>query len=294
LRIAIVGLGKVGTSLGILFARAGQDVVGAVDTEEQARQRFAERVKCRASENLKGLETAFDLLVIAVPDRAIKSISESLSRLEIPLDGRLIGHTSGALGSDELADLRKRGCFLFSMHPIQTFASIESAVKAIPGSYFALEGDPEAVGVLEQVVTSIGAIPVRLGRESKPLYHASLSVASNFLVALLDLAVRMAEAAGIKRKKALEMMLPLVRTTLANFRESGAAALTGPIERGDLVTVEEHLRAIGHADSEILEVYAALSRRTVGIARDSGRISREKAEEFFRILGSVDNPERHE
>ncbi len=294
LRIAMVGLGMVGASLGTLFERAGYKLVGAFDTDEGARRRFGERVKCRVSANLKDMETAFDILVVAVPDRAIKSVSESLSRLNFSDDVRLAGHTSGALGSDELVDLGRRGCLLFSMHPIQTFASIESAVEAIPGSYFAVEGDQNALKVVEQVVTSIGATPVRLDRESKPLYHASLSIASNLLVALLDAAVRLSEAAGIEREKALKMMLPLIRRTLANFRESAGDALTGPIERGDLVTVQRHLGAIARVDPGILEAYAALSRAAVDIAEGRGRISRERAKDFFTILGSVDKSEHRE
>jgi predicted short-subunit dehydrogenase-like oxidoreductase (DUF2520 family) len=278
MRIAIAGLGRVGTALGILLRRAGHEIVSAYDTAPEARHRFTERVCDTAVGSLDELLSRAELLLIAVPDSKIALLSESLAKLPNLRKPLLVGHTSGAFGSEELHHVAARGLSTFSLHPVQTFASIDSAVSAMPSSYFAVEGAPDAVrSVEENIIASIGGRCIRIDPLLKPLYHASLSVASNFLVTLLNLAIALNAGAGIDTDTGYEMMLPLIETTLQNFRTSGAAALTGPIERADTVTIEKHLSALTHMDESLRRLYIALASATVDLAREKGSIDREQS-----------------
>lgn len=288
-KIAIIGLGRVGTALGVALVRAGHDVVSAFDVDPRARERFARAVTTSIAERLEDSLTDPEVVLIAIPDSAVEGVSREISA-SAKLKGDVsVGHTSGALGSEVLRDLKSRGCPTFSMHPIQTFSSIDSGVNAIPGSYFGIEGHPAAVRVVVEIVTSIGGKPVFINSGTKALYHAALSAASNFLVTLLDQAVGLCEAAGIEREKALKVMLPLVRTTLANFEESGAGALTGPIERGEGDTLKRHVEAIAELKPDLLSTYLALARATVVTAREKGSITEKQARVFLKTLQSVDN-----
>lgn len=290
MKIAMVGLGRVGTALSMLLSRAGHTIVSAYDSDPEARVEFSRKTTGRVIESLKDLDSDTELLLIAVPDREIRTVSQDLAKLEILKEGVFIGHTSGALSSDVLDPVAARGCITFSLHPIQTFASIDSAVDAIPGSYFAFEGAPEAAQFIdEHVVAPVGARCIVIRSDRKSLYHASLSTASNFLVTLLNLAVTLCERAGIDRTDGYEMMLPLIRTTLENFGDSGVLALTGPIERADLVTIEKHVDAVSELDSTTRRLYAALARSTVDIARAKGSITDEESRRLTELLSRIES-----
>lgn len=288
-RIAIIGLGRVGTALGIALSEAGHKIVSAFDIEASARKRFAKAVATNIREMLDDSLIDAQLILIAVPDNAIEKVSLDISRSANLSRGILVGHTSGAFGSEVLHDVKARGCPIFSMHPIQTFSSVDSAVKALPDSYFGIEGDPNALKRVEEIVVSIGGRPVLINSDAKPIYHAALSAASNFLVTLLGQSVALFEEAGIEREKAIKMVLPLVKTTLANFEESGIRALTGPIERGDADTLREQVEAIAGLKPDLLSTYLVLARATVATAKEKGSITDEQAQLLLTTLQSVDN-----
>jgi predicted short-subunit dehydrogenase-like oxidoreductase (DUF2520 family) len=109
---------------------------------------------------------------------------------------------------------------------------------------------------------------VTVAPELKPLYHAGAVFASNYVVSLMAVAVRMLEEAGIGPEAATGALLSLARATLDNIEAAGpAGALTGPIARGDVATLRRHLSALTHADAEL---YRAMGRETLRLARQAG------------------------
>lgn len=287
-KITIIGLGRVGTALGILLSRAGHKIVSAFDIDSGAREIFSKATNTSVAGKLDDSVLGPDVILISVPDRAIEDVSHRISCCRRLKEEVFVGHTSGALSSESLHHVKAKGCATFSMHPIQTFANLESAVKAMPQSYFGIEGDPEALKLVEEIVTSIGGKPLLMNPDLKPLYHAALCVASNFLVTLLDMAVKLCQGAGIEKERALEVMLPLIETTISNFEQSGTDALTGPIERGDADTVKKQLNAIETLEPKVVPVYLALARATVSVARERGSITEDQAKLLLKTLESVD------
>ena len=71
---------------------------------------------------------------------------------------------------------------------------------------------------------------------------------------------------------------PLIQASLENaFRLGPADALTGPVERGDLGTVESHLRALDPAERD---AYRAL-------AREAARLTGRRDSALDRLLGDL-------
>lgn len=278
----------MGTALGILLSKAGHDIVSAFDTDPAAGERFTKALSTSVTGKLDDAVLGPDVILISVPDSEIEDVAQGISRCPGLKRGVLVGHTSGTLSSESLHHVKTRGCPTFSLHPIQTFASVESAVKAMHQSYFGIEGDPEALKLVEEIVISIGGKPLLMDPALKPLYHAALCVASNFLVTLLDIAVRLCRGAGLKKEKGLEVMLPLIKTTVSNFERSGTGALTGPIERGDADTLTRQLNAIETLEPEMIPVYLALAKATVSVAQEKGSITERKAKLLLKTLESVD------
>ncbi len=291
MKIAIIGTGVIGTSLGVLLTRAGHEVVAVSSRTLKSARACAHRIGKVAVIGDPGLAAmGADAVLLAVPDRAIPSIAIQVAAGGALKRGAVVAHLSGALPSGVLAGVRAAGGWTASMHPLQSFADIETAVESLPGSFFFLEGDEEGVDVLRSLVLAIDGRPVPLDSTSKALYHAAACAASNYLVTLVDYAATLMTRAGVPPDVALPAILPLVKGTVRNLEVVGLpGALTGPIERGDIGTVRGHLAALRSLPGDLVRLYAALARKTVEVALRKGKIERETADAFLALLR--DSPE---
>lgn len=198
-----------------------------------------------------------EIVWFCVPDGAIASAAESLAEAA-NWSGKVALHSSGALTSDELTVLRKRGAAVASVHPLMTF--VRGSLPVLDGVPFAIEGDSIAVRTVRAIVRNLCGRPFTIHKKYKEIYHAWGTFASPLLTALLAASERVAVAAGINRKAARERMLPILRQTLANYARLGAAeSFSGPIPRGDVATVKKHLKVLGKIP-QAREVYIALTR----------------------------------
>ncbi len=240
--VAVVGAGRLGGAI----ARAG-DTAGLELT-------------------LAGRDTASEAALasgaalICVPDDAIASACSALATAIPPL--RFVGHTSGAAGLDALESAAAAGAEVFTLHPLQTVpdshADLAGAPCAVSGS------GPEALALATDLAVAFGMRPFEVPEESRAVYHAAASIASNLLVALEESAVELLSRAGIDDGR--ELLAPLVLRTAANWAERGPEALTGPIARSDEATVETHIRALEKTAPELLDTYLALAERARAIA----------------------------
>ncbi len=266
--IGIVGAGPVGTTLGAAFARAGWPVVAVASRDPGRRERFRSFVPgARAFAEPAAILDEAQLIVLAVPDDAIASLAGQL-RL---YSGQALVHTSGALGPAVLEPAMAAGTQVGTFHPLVAFADVERALEALPGSTIAIEADLELGSLLAELAEAIGAVPVRLAPGSKAAYHAGAVLAAGGLVALLDAIARLGAVAGLDEPASLALYGRLAEQTLANARALGiAAALTGPIARGDAGTLRLHLAALRDHAPDVLPLYRAAAEREIAIALARG------------------------
>ncbi len=283
--IAIIGAGRVGTALGALAGKAGWHVKAVADIRPQSARNAARIIGKTAVMSDTEAAGAAGIVLLTVPDDAIAPLCKQLAEAKAfrSGSGAVVAHCSGALTSEALAPARQCGCAVASMHPMQTFPTVEAAVEKLPGAYFFIEGDDDAAAAMEKLARDIGGRPARIARESKALYHAAAVMACNYLVALLDAALATAEKAGIPRADALAAFEPLIRATVDNVLADGPEkALTGPIARGDIETIRRHLQAID--ELEMKRLYRAAGQWTAGLARRKGTIDDAMAEAVRKIL----------
>ncbi|MGC9454752.1 MAG: Rossmann-like and DUF2520 domain-containing protein [Phycisphaerae bacterium] len=281
--IAIVGPGKVGTALGVLALRAGWSVGGVAGGGPGRAAAAAGTIGSTRDGSPVDVASSARLVLLTVPDDAIRRVCDDLSSAGAFDDGVVVAHCSGALGSEELSSAQACGASVGSMHPLQTFPSVQAAVEKLPGAFFFMEGDETAIKTLESLASAIGGRCVRIASQAKGLYHAAAVLACNYLTALLDAALSTDERAGIDRAQASEALEPLMRATLENACKMGTEqALTGPIVRGDVETVRRHLGGLAGCEQE--EVYRTLGVYTVGLAERSGRLPAGEAEQMRRLL----------
>jgi len=285
--IAIVGPGVVGTTLGILAARAGYRVVGVGGRDEARARAAAEAIGpgVRAGKSDQIAPTG-RLVLLTIPDDAIEPVCRELAAAGAFARGAIVAHCSGAISSEVLAPARELcAAAVGSMHPLQTFPNVAAALEKFPGTYCFCEGDDAAVAALMAFAEAVGGKPIRMPSSGKLLYHAAAVFASNYLAALLDASLTAAERAGIRRDDALAALAPLVRATADNVMAEGPVrALTGPIARGDEELIARQLREVSAADADLGRIYKLLGARAVELAVRKGTIDAAVADRLRKLL----------
>lgn len=191
------------------------------------------------------------VVLLAVSDAEIAEAARAVA------PGPLVGHLSGAVGLDPLSPHEG-----FSLHPLVTATP---AGARFTGATAAVAGTSErARGVAEELAARLGMTAVVVADDDRAAYHAAASIAANFLVTLEDFAERMARSVGISRSA----LVPLVRAAVNNWAEhGGAAALTGPIVRGDADTVARQRVAVAERSPADLALFDALVAATQSLAQ---------------------------
>lgn len=208
-------------------------------------------------------------VLIAVPDDVIGGVARTLAGAG--MRGGVALHTSGARGPEALAALAAAGVACGTLHPLQTVANPEEGIRVLPGVAFAIDGAPQAAAWAGRLVALLEGLALQIPAASRPLYHAAAVMASNYPVALISMAVILMKEAGVDEASARRALEPLARTSVENaFRLGPAAALTGPIARGDADTVRGHLAALARAPAGVESLYRAAGRATLEIARQRG------------------------
>ena len=297
-RLGIVGAGPVGTALAVAAARAGWPVT-AFATRDTGRRAAFESLVPGALAVASPAEVAAhaDVTFITVPDDEIAAVAAQIHADQ----DQVLAHTSGLLGSDVLRAVgsghsghsgHSDGPALGAFHPLVSFtADVERSVAAMRGATAAIEGDDSAVDVLAALAVAIGAVPLRLPRGAKPIYHAAAVLASGGLIALLDAIATLGAAAGMSEAESLAVYGRLVEQTMANARATGIApALTGPITRGDAGTLESHLAALRAVAPDVVEIYLAAARRELEITRERGALSPDQVSRVGDVLAKDRRP----
>ena len=263
----IVGAGHVGRVLGRLFHQHGvftlQDVLTRSITSAQDAVAFigAGRALAQAAE----LRPA-QVWMLAVGDDQIAPVCAALAGSGL-LKGATVFHCSGAKASNELQAARDAGARVASVHPVRSFADPAAVAAAFDGTWCGVEGDADALALLSPACEAIGARLVAIDAAAKTVYHAASVFASNYLVTVLDAALRAYVAAGVPPEVARELARPLASETLANVFTLGApGALSGPIARGDFATVARQHAALQDWDAPTAALYETLVTATTALA----------------------------
>lgn len=284
--ISIIGAGVVGSAVGHLLRLQGYTIKGVVARSLEKAERSARFIGGgEPGTDPVAAARGADWVFITTPDRAIKDTCETISAGGGFGDGALAIHLSGALSSRVLASAGRRGARVVSLHPMQSLASVEQAVKDLPGSYFSMEGDPEAMADGRAIVEALGGILVVIPSDQKALYHAGAAVASNYLVTVVDFAVKIFESLGLRREEAIKAIFPLIRGTVNNIERVGVPdALTGPIARGDVQTVEEHIAVLTKTMPGMVRLYTELGKHAVSVGLAKGTLERADGDKLMELL----------
>ena len=281
LTFGVTGAGKVGASFVKAFCAAGlrcAGIYGGAYADKKAKALGVPLVTpCEMAQRA-------DVIFICVPDRAIAEAAEALAaetvRSGIDVRGKFVYHVSGSARCDVLAPLTKLGMEVGSLHPLQSFAAPRDSLANIG---MAVDGTPKAQDLGAELARLVGATPFNVPAEERAAYHAAACFCSNYTVTVVALAQKLLSRWTASEEEAFKLLLPLFNGTANNLQNADTAgqALTGPIARGDAVTVKAHLAAL---PQEFLSAYCALGRETVKLAAENGSITPSAAAEMESLL----------
>jgi len=289
--VAIIGAGRIGSSVGFLLKRAGYTVTAVAARSMASAEKASAFIGGGrpATDAVKAASKA-DIVFITTPDGAIRKVCDELASGGGLKAGTLVVHMFGAQSLELLDAAKSSGAYRAVIHPLQSVPSPAQGIKNLPGSYFRIEADPEALEAARDLVKALGGVELVMlkwspDKDSAALYHAGAIAVSNYFVALVDYGLKFYQALGADKQEALKALLPLIRGTLQNVETLGATdALTGPIARGDVETIQWHIEAMRKKTPELLRLYKELARHTISVAREQGSITQDTAAELRKLV----------
>jgi len=262
-KINIIGCGRLGKTVAYLICQAKlaeiQDVCNS--TLESAKEAVEFIGQGRACTSIESFSPA-NIYFIGTSDDKIVESCFSLIKLHNPKPGSIIFHCSGAQTSDSLNEAKKNGCYVASIHPLTSIADPNFGTKNFNQTYCAFEGDESAREILWPLFSKIGGIMFAIKKEYKSIYHAGSVFASNYLVTLSLIATECYQRAGVPKDIGMVIANNLMFGTLKNIEllSSHEKALTGPLQRGDIETVSEHIKVLEEQIPQYAELYKMLGK----------------------------------
>jgi predicted short-subunit dehydrogenase-like oxidoreductase (DUF2520 family) len=261
--VALIGPGRAGTTIALGLLEQGWTVTAVAGrAPDAASTSAAAAILSSRAALVSDVARGASLVIVATPDRAIE---QAITTAEPSIEpGALVIHLAGSRGLDVYGPLLKArtGVRVGALHPLQSFPSTTVGLERLRGSWAAVAGDPEVSAIAHM----LGMRSFEIKDSDRVRYHTAAVVASNHIVALLGQVDRLAASCDVP----FEAFGPLVLASVHNaFSLGPAEALTGPIARGDLATVEEHLRELDPAERDAYRALAREAARLTG-RRDTG------------------------
>ena len=267
LDIGFIGIGVLGRGLSVALAERGYRVAGAHSRSEASARWLADRIPgCDVYASAQALSDVSGLVFITTPDSAIEEVTRSVNWRY----GQGVVHCYGGASIELLEPAAQQGAFTGAFHPFQTFAGLDSpedAAARLAGVTFAVEGEGWLGGYLAPMAQDLGGHAVSIAGPDRSLYHAAAVFGCGYVVTLLKSAVSLWESMGLSSEQAIQALIPLTSATLSNVAKKGLkGAATGPVIRGDVLTLRSHLETLFQRSPELVSLYGNLARASLPLA----------------------------
>jgi predicted short-subunit dehydrogenase-like oxidoreductase (DUF2520 family) len=285
-KVWIIGVGRVGGALALALPEKEYRVEKLFSRNFQKTEEIAKNIT--PSPKIENLENnsivSADIVFITTQDSEIENVVNKLV-LQEGLKNKLFFHMSGSLSSDILSGLKVKGGLTGSLHPLVSISDSFTGIKRFIGAYFCIEGDLTAKTEAKKIIKHLGGQSFSIETKYKTLYHASAVTACGHLVALINSATQMLETCGVEKKQGIKILLPLIKSTIENIENQGLVdALTGTFARGDLETLEEHIKTLERFGNKTqTKNYLELGEQSLELAREQGTDEKKLAKMSKKI-----------
>ena len=243
--VAIIGAGRVSYSLTSALSKSGYNIVSIISRDINSAKALAKKFRINQFyDGVNNIPKSARIFFLCVPDGQIAIVASELSKLNLNFKQSFFVHLSGAVNISVLKTLKRKGAKIASLHPMQTFPS--KKIVNLKGVHAALETDDEtAYNLLLQISNDLQLISFRVDSKNKSYYHLAGVYASNFLAGNLYFSSKLLSLNKIEKDEYFNILQSTIYATLKNIEKVGPAnALSGPVERGELQTIKNHISSL--------------------------------------------------
>lgn len=262
MKVGFIGAGKVGCSFGKYFKEHKIELTGFYSKSEDSSLAASIFTNSKQYLDIKDLIDESDTIFITTPDDQIRGVWEEIKKYKIK--NKIICHCSGAISSDIFSNIQEYGAYGYSIHPMFSISDKYNSYKNLRKSFVTIEGDDKYSTQLCHFFKRLGNDTLIVDKQNKSLYHAASVVSSNLILGLINTSVSYLIECGFNEKMAIDALYPLIDFNVRNIKENGIIqSLTGPVERGDISTIEGHCEVLSDEDRKL---YKLLSKNVLEIA----------------------------
>ena len=263
MRIGFIGAGKVGFTLGKYMTVRGADVSGYYSLSEESAKEAADFTHTKYYAKLEDIVSGSDALFLTCPDGAVENVWNLIKRYS--LKGKCICHCSGSLSSAVFSEINLCKAYGYSIHPLLAISSKRDSYRNISKAYFTIEGHEKYLNFWSEFFAGLGNPVKIISAENKALYHGAAVFVSNLVCGLFEEGISLMRRCGFDEDEARLALGPMLLNNAQSLAELGPVrALTGPVERGDALTIKKHLEALSGREKII---YKALSETLIDIGK---------------------------
>lgn len=283
-KVFVIGCGAVGTSLANALRRAGRDIIGIYDIDARQAGIAAEIVGTQGFGGaLPEIVKEADTVVVTTPDHVIEKVI-SLVEAEVLYSAKQVWiHCSGHLTAAVFSLIESRVKGVATMHPAFVFPP-KQCTDIPEGVFFAIGGNDAGVAKAKEHAALLKGRAMEVDPGKRPAYHAAMVMASNYIVTQLSSARNILMAAGIKDTEIEPLLFSLADSALGKAKTLGIPhALSGPVRRGDVGVVKDHLDALKD-EPTALALYLAGGKAAVELASSEHGYCRDTAQTLNELF----------
>lgn len=285
-KAAFIGAGKLAHSLLPALSNTGIKVYQIISKSLSSAVQLAEENNVpEYSNNISKLRNEVNVVILSVPDSQIKITAEQIARLNISFPKKLFIHLSGSLNINELKLLQDKGAGTASLHIMHSFPS-RSVIKFNRFPAAIETNNDDVFEFLFELCKKMNLYPFPINSETKVYYHMMGVFALNFTTANFYNAEKLRTKIEDKVPETKDLLYESALETLKNINQKGIVeSLSGPVERGDIATIRQHINAIN--DNKLLLLnYITSSLTLLETAHDKKSIL---PEQFLAVQNYLTN-----
>ena len=231
MNITFVGSGNVATVLARLCEEKGHNIQQVIARNKIAGDEFAKKFTCGFVNFKDQPNNETDLVIVALSDNSLPETIYNLNVGSVP-----VVHTAGSCDMNVLQTMSKNFGVLY---PLQTLRKEMETVPEIP---FLIEGNNDSTLQFIQTFADTLSKSVTIqNAEQRLRLHTSAVIVNNFTNYLFSVAEKFCN----DEKVDFKLLLPLIKQTSARVQNHSPISMqTGPAVRGDITTLDKHLRLL--------------------------------------------------
>ncbi len=257
-KFAVLGYGRLGKALTKELIKNNIEVVAVWNRSERNFQ-LNGRTPLFIGDLPREELLEADVILLTVSDSAIRSLAKNILYINSVRENQTFFHFSGSKGPELLNLFRvEEGVSIGCIHPYAPIPEEESEESPFAGISMGIDGDPPARELGEKLIRLLGATPFSLKDVDRLLYHLAAVFSSNFFSILTAISTCLLEKSGVQTPN--ELLLPLIKKTIENIEKKPFPTyLTGPLVRGDVNTIQQHIRKLEKEFPSLSKLYRQLT-----------------------------------